>query len=107
VKIVAHGVVCARLDPARDEARQFEISEGTKLLEVQAEEAGVDLTLATHWIDYTECNGIATGEYTIALMDKRELVFNIVPAGSEPNRKAEPPCLWNHVPVRFCVHGSM
>lgn len=82
VKIVAHGVVCARLDPARDEARQFEIPEGIMLLEVQAEEAGVDLTLATHWIDYTECNGIATGEYTIALMDKRELVINIVPAGA-------------------------
>ena len=82
MKIVAHGVVCARLDPARDETRQFEIPEGTKLLEVRAEEAGADLTLATHWIDYTEWNGIATGEYTITLKDKRELVFKIVPAGS-------------------------
>jgi hypothetical protein len=88
VKIVAHGVVCARLDPARNETRQFEISEGTKLLEVRAQEAGVDLTLATHWIDYTECNGIATGEYTIALKEKRELVFNIAPAGSRTEQES-------------------
>jgi len=87
VKIVAHGVVCASMDPARDEKRQFEISEGTNLLEVQTAADGADLTLATHWIDYTECNGIAPGECVIALKDKRELVFNIVPVGSGTERE--------------------
>jgi hypothetical protein len=80
LKIVAHGAVRARLDPLRDEKRQFEIHEGMKLLEVRTETAGSDLTLATHWIDYTEWNGIAAGEYTIALKDKRQLRFTIVPA---------------------------
>lgn len=82
VKIVAHGVVCARLDPARNETRQFEILEGIRLLEVRDDEAGSNLTLATHWIDYTECDGIAPGEYTIALQNKRDLVFKIVPGRS-------------------------
>ncbi len=80
LKIVAHGAVCAHLNPLRNEKRQFEIHEGMKLLEVRTETAGSDLTLAAHWIDYTECNGIAAGEYTIALKDKRQLLFKIVPA---------------------------
>lgn len=82
LKIVAHGAVCARLDPVREEKRQFDIPEGTKLLEVRAEADGTELTLATHWIDYTEWNGIAAGEYTIALKNRRELIFKIIPAGS-------------------------
>jgi hypothetical protein len=82
LKIVAHGAVCAHLDPLRNEKRQFEIHEGMKLLEVRTETAGTDLTLATHWIDYTEWNGIAAGEYTIALKDRRQLAFKIVPAAS-------------------------
>ncbi len=82
LKIVAHGVVCAHLDPVKDETRRFDIPDGTKLLEVRTEGTGSDLTLATHWIDYTEWGGIAAGEYTITLKDKRELVFEIVAAGS-------------------------
>lgn len=82
LKIVAQGAVCARLNPVQDQTRQFDIPEGTKLLEVRAEGTGADLTLATHWIDYTEWSGIAASEYRIALKDKRELIFKIVPAGS-------------------------
>ena len=81
LKILADGAVCAHLNALRDEKRQFDIPEGTKLLEVRTEVDGSDLTLATHWIDYTEGNGMAAGEYVIALKDKRELVFNVVPAG--------------------------
>jgi hypothetical protein len=81
LKIVAHDAVFARLDPRQEEKRRFDIPHGTKLLEVRSEATGTDLILATHWIDYTEWNGIAAGEYTIALKQRRELVFKIVPAG--------------------------
>jgi hypothetical protein len=80
VKIVVHGVVCARLDPAQDETRQFAVLDGTQLLEVRTDVAGDDLLLATHWIDYTECNGMAAGEYRFALKSRRELTLKIVPA---------------------------
>jgi hypothetical protein len=82
LKILAQGVVYARLDPVRDEKRKFDIQDGTKLLEVWTEANGQDLILATHWIDYTERNGIAAGEYTIAVKNRRELVFKVVPAAA-------------------------
>lgn len=80
VKIVTRGAVRARLNPNQNERRQFEIADGTKLLEIQSEVNGSDLTLATHWIDYTECKGIAAGEYAIGLKDKRVLILTVVPA---------------------------
>lgn len=83
VKIVVHGVVCARLDPTRDETRQFAVLDGTQLLEVRTDVAGDDLLLATHWIDYTECNGVAAGEYRLALKSGRELTLKIVPENRE------------------------
>lgn len=83
LKIVAHGIVHAHLNPYLDERRQFGIPDGTKLLEVHSEVNGADVTLATHWIDYTECDGMAAGDYTIALKDKRELLFTVVPASSD------------------------
>ncbi len=83
LKIVAHGTVRAHLNPYLNERRQFDIPEGTKLLEVHSEVNGADVTLATHWIDYTECTGMAAGDYTIALKDKRELLLTVVPASSD------------------------
>jgi len=83
LKIVAHGVVRAHLNPYLNERRQFDIPEGTKLLEVRSEVNGADVTLAAHWIDYTECQGMAAGDYTIALKNKRELLFTVVPASSD------------------------
>lgn len=83
LKIVTHGVVRAYLNPYRDNRRQFDIPDGTKLIEIQSEVNGSNLTLATHWIDYTECKGIAPGEYIISLVDKRELILKVVPSSSE------------------------
>lgn len=82
LKIVAHGVVYAQFNPYRDEKRRFEISEGIRLLEVRDEIDSTDLTIATHWIDYTDWAGIDTREYTVALAKGRELIFKIIPAGS-------------------------
>ena len=87
LKIVAHGRICAYLSPAKNDSGQFDISDGTKLLEVHSEMSGTDIVLATHWIDYTEWNGIAAGEYTIALKNRRELLFRIMPAKAESNRE--------------------
>jgi len=112
MKIMAHGMVCARLDPVRDEKRKFDIQDGTKLLEVWADVNGQDLILATHWIDYSERNGIAAGEYMIALKDRRELVFKVVPAaeGSEQeggaavlveSRSSSPQRAWSELIASF------
>jgi hypothetical protein len=78
--IVAHGAVCAYLNPAQHDSGQFDIPDGTKLLEIHAEVNGADVLLATHWIDYTEWNGIAAGEYAIALQGRRELHLSVKPA---------------------------
>lgn len=83
LKIVTHGVVRAHLNPYQDDRLQFDIPDGTKLIEIQSEVNGSNLTLATHWIDYTECEGIASGEYTISLRDKRELILKVVPSSYE------------------------
>jgi len=90
LKIVAHGVVCAQLNPYRDEKRRFEVADGTRLLEVRDEIDHTDQTIATHWIDYTEWVGIDVREYAVSLAKGRELVFKIVPAtvGSETEGKA-------------------
>jgi len=82
VKIVVQGVVRARLNPSKNERREFDIQEGAKLLEVVSDAQGTDaadLVLASHWIDYTEWNGIVAGEYTIPLKRRRELLLKIVP----------------------------
>ena len=90
LKIVAHGVVCAQFNPYRDEKRRFEIPDGVRLLEVRDEIDSTDLTIATHWIDYTDWAGIDAREYTVSLAKGRELVFRIIPAtvGSKAEGRA-------------------
>lgn len=88
LKIVAHGVVCAQFNPYRDEKKRFEVPDGTKLLEVRDEIGTADLTIATHWIDYTEWAGIAAREYTLSLAKGRELVFRMIPAAAEGDAEA-------------------
>ena len=86
LKIVAHGTVCARLDPARDERRGFEIPAGTRLLEVRSDTTGSDRILATHWVDYSAGQRFVAAEYSIPLQGRRQLVLNILPtseAGEE------------------------
>ncbi len=79
LKIVAHGAVCARLDPARNERRSFEIPDGTRLLELRSDTRGSDRILATHWIDYAEDHGIVAAEYTIPLRGGRQLSLSVSP----------------------------
>jgi hypothetical protein len=79
LKIVAHGTVCATLDPSQDERRTFEIPEGTRLLEVRTDTAGSDRIVATHWLDYSESKGLVAGEYTLALRGGRQLALSVIP----------------------------
>jgi hypothetical protein len=79
LKIVAHGSVCARLDPSQDERRTFDIPEGTRLLEVWSDTAGSQQIVATHWLDYSDGSGFVAGEYTLVLRGGRQLALSIVP----------------------------
>lgn len=79
LKIVAHGTVCARLDPSRDERRTFEIPEGTGLLEVRTDTADSDRIVATHWLDYSASGSFVAGEYTLTLHGGRQLALSVIP----------------------------
>ena len=84
MKIIAHGRVCATLDPKRDERCRFEIPPGTRLLEIRSDAADESRILATHWIDYGADNHFLAGEYTVGLQGGRQLALSVVPA-SEPD----------------------
>ena len=84
LKIIAHGRVCARLDPRRDERCRFEIPQGTRLLEIRSDAVQESRILATHWLDYGEDDHFLAGEYTVGLRGGRELALSVMPA-SEPD----------------------
>jgi hypothetical protein len=79
LKIVAHGTVCARLDPERGESCSFVVPEATQLLEVWSDAALESRIVATHWIGYDDSGAFVTGEYTIALQGGRGLELRIAP----------------------------
>jgi hypothetical protein len=78
--ILADGILCAQLDLSCESRKQWKIQEGTGLIEFCAEAAGTTRILAMHWVDYTEMDGIAAGQHTIALANTRELILETVPA---------------------------
>jgi hypothetical protein len=82
LRIVAHGVVCSRLDPARDGSHRFDIPEGTRLLELRSDTGGSDRILATHWVAYDEDGGVVGGEYTLDLQGGRQLTLGVIPKAS-------------------------
>lgn len=84
MKIIAHGRVCATLDPRRDGRCRFEIPEGTRLLEIRSDAGDEARILATHWIDYGEDDQFLAGEYTLGLQGGRQLALNVIP-GSQPD----------------------
>jgi hypothetical protein len=77
--ILANGIECARLDVEDDRRQEREVPEGAKLLEIWAHCDGDDFLLATHWIDYTEWEGVAPAAATVALGNGRELLLEISP----------------------------
>jgi hypothetical protein len=79
LKIVVGGLDCARIDAEQRGAFQCQIDEGTKLIEIWAEDEGEQFLWATHWIEYTQSQGIAPAAATVDLQDQRELLLEIVP----------------------------
>ena len=78
--ILADGIPCAQLDLSCESRKQWKIQEGTRLIEFCAEEAGTTRALALHWVDYTDVDGIAAGQHTIALAHSKDLIIETVPA---------------------------
>lgn len=84
MQIIAHGRVCAKLDPRRDQRCRFEIPEGTRLLEIRSDAGDEERILAIHWVDYGEDNQFLAGQYTVGLQGDRQLALSVMPA-SEPD----------------------
>lgn len=77
---MVHGAERARLDVDRESTQSFEIQAGVKLIEFWMQDQGEKLLLATHWVDYTEWQGIARSTATVALGNGRELLLETLPA---------------------------
>lgn len=78
LRISADGEDCIRLDGSR-RSGNFEIEDGAKLIEVWTEEEGSKVLIATHWIEYTRSQGIATSTATVNLRSRGELLLETVP----------------------------
>jgi hypothetical protein len=78
VRILANGEECARIDLTASVASyECEISEGTSLLEIATEFNGRTVPLATHWIEYTRCDGVVPVRTTLRLGHGSELSIQI------------------------------
>lgn len=80
VTVMVHGVERVRLDVDRESTQSFGIPAGVKLIEFWAQDQGEKVLLATHWVDYTEWQGIARSTATVALGKRRELLLETIPA---------------------------
>jgi|SRR5579872_6167728 len=80
LSIVADGRECAQLDLGRRRNAHFEIQAGARLIEIWAEDQGEKILLATHWIAYTQCHGIAPSTASVDLGKGREILLQVVPA---------------------------
>jgi hypothetical protein len=80
VTVMVHGIERARLDVDRESTQRFEIQEGVKLIEFWTQDQGEKVLFGTHWVDYTEWQGIAQSTATVALGKGRELLLETIPA---------------------------
>jgi len=78
LSILANGEECAKIDvTSRVDRYECEIAEGASLLEIVAEFNGRVLPLATHWIEYTRCDGVVPARATLNLVQGSELSIEI------------------------------
>ncbi len=80
VTVMVHGVERVRLDVDSESTQNFDIQAGVKLIEFWMQDQGEKVLLATHWVDYTEWQGIARSTATVALGKGRELLLETIPA---------------------------
>jgi len=85
--VVVDGAEYARIDLDGESTLRCEIQEGAKLIEIWMHGQGKRFLLATHWIEYTEWNGIADARAVVALGNGRELLLELVPV-SRTNENA-------------------
>src|SRR5262249_27680673 len=81
LRILVDGLERLRLDVARDATGNFEVQEGAKLIEIWTEDQGEAVLLATHWIEYTQWQGIARKEATVDLDKDKRLLIQVVRGG--------------------------
>jgi len=79
VTVMAHGLERTRLEVDRGSTQNFEIQAGVKLIEFWMQDGGGEVLLATHWVEYTEWQGIAPSTATVALGSGRELLLETIP----------------------------
>jgi hypothetical protein len=120
--VMADGREFARIDLDGQNAQRCEIPEGIQFLELWTQDQDKRVLLATHWIEYTQWNGIADTAAVVALGNGKELLLELVPeqtaeaAGgasmlltcrpvSQPATWQEPlgGLRWFFKPIRFAV----
>jgi hypothetical protein len=79
LRILVDGTECARLDSRRESECRCDVEDGIKLIEIWAEDDSGNLLLATHWVEYTAWQGIASATATVDLGNDRELLLQITP----------------------------
>jgi hypothetical protein len=77
--VMADGRELAGIDINSQKTQRCEIPEGTQFLEVWTEDLDKRVLLATHWIEYTQWNGIANATAVMALGKGGELLLELVP----------------------------
>jgi len=79
LRIAADGRACVQLVHGKRNSAHFEVEEGTKLIEISTEYQGETLLLATHWVKYTEWDGIAPSTATLDLGRGSRLLLDVIP----------------------------
>jgi len=82
--VVVDGTECARVDHLDDvSTRRCEVHEGSKLIEIWMQGQNKRFLLATHWIKYTEWDGIAEASAVVSLGKGRELLLELAPSNRQ------------------------
>lgn len=77
--VVAHEIEYGRLDADGSNRLRSRIPEGVRLIEVHAHDGNARVVIATHWVRYTEHDGIAAARGALLLGHRKKLHFEIRP----------------------------
>src|SRR5215469_9858769 len=98
LRISADGSECGCLIPGEQSSVHFDIEEGVRLIEIWTEDQGENLPLATHWIEYSQSQGIVPSAATVDLGRGRALALQVIPkAKSDESGRASIFVKWQPV----------
>lgn len=80
LRILVDGEERLRLDVEKGASANFEVQEGSKLIEIWTEDRGQAVLLATHWIEYAGWQGFVPKEAVVDLDKENELLIRVAPA---------------------------